>query len=209
MLTHQPSPSKLIAPCSHHPSPATQRSPYPLLQFRIRFTNSRRLFLHRESRISLAMHVGTPSFLCPPPFLGFITHHLDRQRKVKCNQLPGQLKVRHSPSFPLHVLDQPFLSFPSAKYAIPLRPSTNSLTLPCLALYGQKLSMHVRSPRLYVPPVAESTSVCLDTTPSRLLAKRSASRLSVDDLARTHQTPNRGLCIPSPSCPLPHEAILL
>jgi hypothetical protein len=145
MLTHQPSPSKLIAPCSHHPSPPTQRSPYPPLQFRIRFTNSQRLFLHRESRISLAMHVGTPSFLCPPPFPGFITHRLDRQRKVKCNQLPGQLKVRRSPPFPLHMLDQLFLSFPSAKYAIPLRSALHQLTHPpMLSIVWSKI-IHART----------------------------------------------------------------
>jgi len=153
MLTHQPSPFQLILPCSHHPSLATQRSPYPPLPFRTRFTNSPKLSPHQESRISPAMHVGAPSFIFAHPFhissliASSLRPPLDRQRKVKCNQLPGQPKVCPSPSFPLTNR----LCLPSAKYATPLPPPTNSLTLPYSALYGEKLPMHVRSPRLLSP----------------------------------------------------------
>ena len=144
------------------------------------------------------MHVGTPSSIYSP-FPGFIAHRLGRQRKVKCNQLPGQPKV--CPSFsPRHT--NRFFLFISAKYATPFPsfPPTHSHShikhcmvknYPCTSVL-----------RVFSPLVAESTDACLDTMPSKLQAKRSASRLSVDVLARTPQTHNIGLCfsLPPPAC---------
>jgi hypothetical protein len=49
-----------------------------------------------------------------------------------------------------------------------------------------------------LPLVVELMFACLDTMRSRLPAKRSASRRSVDVLARTPQAHNRGLCFPFP-----------
>jgi hypothetical protein len=63
--------------CSHRPSRAIQPSLCPLPQFRTRSMSSQSLFLHPESRISLAMHVGASLVLLTPhtPHT-FITHRL-------------------------------------------------------------------------------------------------------------------------------------
>jgi hypothetical protein len=101
------------------------------------------------------MHVGAPLFICLP-LPCFITscfrYPLDRQRKVKCHQLPGQPKVCFRFLFRSTCSTNRFRPTPSARYSTPALPClTKSLTLSCSALYGQKLSMHVRSPRLFFP----------------------------------------------------------
>ena len=152
MATLLPSSETLILPCSHHLSLAIQPFPYPPLRSRTRSTSSQRLSLLRESRISLAMHVGAPLFICLP-LSCFITlclwRSLGRQRKVKCHQLPGQLKVRLCPFFHFICSAKHSRSILSAKYSTPLARLTDSLTFSYSALYGQKLSMHVRSPLLF------------------------------------------------------------
>jgi len=101
------------------------------------------------------MHVGAPLFICLPLpcfIASCFRHPLDRQRKVKCHQLPGQPKVCLCSLFHSACSTNRFHPIPSARYSTPALPClTNSLTLSCSALYGQKLSMHVRSPRLFSP----------------------------------------------------------
>jgi hypothetical protein len=101
------------------------------------------------------MHVGAPLFICLP-LSCFIASRFrpppDRQRKVKCHQLPGQQKVCLCLSFLSISSTDRSRPIPSARYATPLLASlTHSLTPSYLALYGQKLSMHVRSPRPFSP----------------------------------------------------------
>ncbi len=165
-LSHQPGPYKscsiLLALYHHprsnlqwfpHPSLAIKHSSCPLLPFRIRSMNLPKHSLPRESKILLAMHVGMPISI-PYPSPLFTTHLLaharsapDRQRKVKCHQLPGQPKVLCC------VLSSP--SVPSVSPTVHLHcfqcqvcRYTSSRTCPCShirsALHSKKLPLHVR-----------------------------------------------------------------
>jgi len=94
-------------PCSPLPSLAIQPSPCPPLQSRTRFTNSPKRSLLLESKTSPAMHVGARSTRSLVSFHTLIPRRLaslsrarHRQRKVKCHQVPGQLKARPLPSTP-------------------------------------------------------------------------------------------------------------
>lgn len=169
--------------------------------------SSQRRSLHQESRISPAMHVGAPLFICLP-LPCFITscfrYALVRQRKVKCHQLSGQQKVRLRPLF---------LSVCSTNHLRPFPVPSIALSYPVSQTHSHFRTQHcmvknypctsVR--RVFSPLVTELTFACLDTMRSRLPAKRSASRLSADVLARIPQTPNRGLCLSHMwSCLLPN-----
>jgi hypothetical protein len=196
MATLLPSSETLILPCSHHPSLATQPSPYPPLRSRTRFTSSQRRSLLRESRISLAMHVGAPLFICLP-IPCFITsclrRTLGRQRKVKCHQLPGQLKVCLRPFFHSICSTNHSRPIPSAKYSTPLACLTNSLTLSYSALYGQKLSMHVRSPRPFSPRCRVDVTLFRHHAQQATSEKKRVSTVSRRPRAYTASTQHRSV----------------
>ena len=109
--------------------------------------------------------------------------------------------------FPTVCSTDHFCLFPSAKYATPL-PTLHQL-------YSHSDTQHCMVKNYPCTCVLASIfpsspgrrSACLDTTPSKLPAKRSASPLSADVLARTPQTLNKGPCSPFPSSSLPHEAL--
>ncbi len=142
------------------------------------------------------MHVGTPLFilLTSSRFHRLILPiPLNRQRKVKCHQLPGQPKVCLYPLTHLIFSTNRFRPIPSARYSTPL---------PCLTTDSSFHTQHCMVKNypctsvfcLFLSLVAELTSACSDTTHSKLPAKRSGSQLSADVLARTLQALNKGLC---------------
>lgn len=159
--------------------------------------SSQRRSPHQESRISPAMHVGALLFICLPLpcfIISCFRYAFDRQRKVKCHQLPGQPKVRLRPLFLSICSTNHLRPILSAKYCAQLPCLTNSLTLSyqhCMVKNYPCTSVR----RVFSSLVTKLTFACLDTMRSRLPAKRSASRLSADVLAHTRQTPNRGLCL--------------
>ncbi len=143
---------KLIEPCRSTPPPPQQPSIFPPPPCRTRFMSSPRLFRLRENRTPLAMPAGPSTVIRGTPICG-PTRYFDRARKVKCNQLQGQDKVRPSPlpfsSIPLNTMQCtvsgnaiPTLSTPLSRHAL-----TASLAI---ALSIQELSLHVR-PTLALP----------------------------------------------------------
>jgi hypothetical protein len=129
---------------------------------------------------------------------------LDRQRKVKCHQLSGQPKVRLRLLFHSICSTNYFRPIPSAKYSTPLPCLTNSLTLSYPALYGQKLSMHVRSPRHFSPRRRIDLRLFRHHAQQATSEKKRISTVSRRPRAYTANTQQRSVFPLS----LPHAAIL-
>lgn len=154
------------------------------------------------------MHVGAPLFIClslPCFIISCFRHPLDRQRKVKCHQLPGQQKVCLRFLFPFICSTNRFRPIPSARYSTSALPRlTNSLTLSRSALYGQKLSMHVRSPRLFSPRRRIDFHLSRHHAQQATSEKKRISTVSRRPRAYTANTQERSVLPLS----LPHAAIL-
>jgi hypothetical protein len=99
-----------------------------------------------------------------PQRLASLSRPPHRQRKVKCHQLPGQLKARPLPSTPrCPSLTVPG-AFPVSSMASPPLPSPITRTHtynPRSALYGEKLSVHVRTSPSFLSPVRRQVNVRL------------------------------------------------
>ena len=110
--------------------PPRQPSISPRPQCRTRSTSSPRPSRLPGSRTPLAMLAGPSTAFSGTPICRR-TRYFDRARKVKCNQLPGQDKVRFSsryhshPSVPLIPISRPV----SGNASLPLRPSAAPDTL--------------------------------------------------------------------------------
>ena len=96
---------------------------------------------------------------------------------------------------------------PSAKYYTPLHCPTDSLTLLCSALYGQKLSMHVRSPRLLFPRRRVDVYLFRHHAQQATSEKKRISTVSRRPRAYTGNTQQRSVSPFPPPSPQ-HAAIL-
>jgi len=123
-----------------------------------------------------------------------------RQRKVKCHQLPGQPKVCLRLLFLSVCKTNHSRPIPSARYSAPLPCLTNSLTLSYSALYGQKLSMHVRSPRLFSPRRRIDVRLFRHHAQQATSEKKRTSTISRRPRAYTANTQQRSVFPLSPQC---------
>lgn len=198
-------------PCSPPPSPAIQPSPCPPPRSRTRFTNSQKHSLRRESRTSHAMHVGARSTRSLVSFHTLIPRRLaslsrarHRQRKVKCHQLPGQLKARPPPSTPRC----PSLTVPGAfsvsgmPLSSPVSHHAHSHILqPRTALYGEKLSVHVRTSPLFLSPVRRQVNVRLSRHHAQQATSEKKRIATVNRRPRAYTSNAQPRFVsPSPSC---------